>query len=435
MFSEKLLQYIWKHRLFNAGALSTTDRERLQVISPGTWNTNAGPDFLNARVKIEDTLFAGNVELHTRASDWIRHGHSSDKRYHNLILHVVYENDIIDRHYLPNRIPVLELRERIPGILLERYNRLMQSTENILCAPQLGRVDNLIWVNWKDRLLIERWQQKTALFGQWMEETNNNWEETFYRAIARNLGLPVNGDAFVALACSVPLKILARHKDNPFQLEALLFGQAGMLNRTWKEDYPKQLKEDYLFLKNKYSLTPMRPHLWKWMRMRPSAFPSVRLAQFAALICHSSHLFSKILETREVDDVFEWFNVAASDYWDTHYSFSNKEAAGAKVKKQKKRMGKTVIGNILINTICPMLAMYDKFQLHNEYLDRALEWMKTLPPEKNRYTREWEALQVANISAWDSQALLHLTRNYCMEKRCLECAIGHKILRTDRTRP
>lgn len=429
LFSEKLMQYVWLHGLFNQGKLQTTSGEGISIISPGTWNTDSGPDFLNARIRIGETLLAGNVELHLCSSDWIKHGHSKDKNYKNLILHVVYENDAIDSGSLPAHVPTLELEGRIPGILLDRYNSLMQHEGNILCGGQLENMNGITWVSWKDRLLVERWQQKTALFDSLMDNNQNNREETFYVAIARNFGLPVNGDAFMALATSLPLKYLTRHKNNLFQLEAFLFGQAGMLNETFKEEYPNGLKEEYRFLKNKYSLIPMQTHLWKWMRMRPSAFPSVRIAQFAALIHRSSHLFSRILETKEINGAFDLLNVQASSYWDTHYRFLKRGDEEQANRPQKKSLGKSMIQNILINTICPMLAKYDQFQLNHSYLDRAFEWMKILPSENNRYTREWEAIGIENESAWDSQALLQLTRGYCMEKRCLDCAIGNKILR------
>lgn len=423
IFTEKLLQYLWLHRLFNIHDLQTVSGESLQIIFPGTWNTNAGPDFLNARIRVGKTLLAGNIELHLKTSDWIKHGHSSDQHYKNLILHVVYECDVTGADVLPPHVPTLELKGRIPGLLLEGYTRLMQQGGTILCAGQLDRVNELSWISWKDRLLVERWQQKTALFSGWMEKNQNNWAETFYVALARNFGLPVNGDAFEAVARSVPLKVISHHKHQLFEVEALLFGQAGMLDGSFKEEYPIRLKEEYLFLQKKYDLHPVKPHLWRWLRMRPSAFPSVRLAQFAALIHRSSHLFSKILETQSVKDLQDMFRVKVSPYWDTHYRFS--QQAGFR----KKELGKSMIENLLINTICPILAMYDRFQLKGDYLERAFQWMKTLPPENNRYTREWMKLNIANKSAWDSQALLQLTRQYCMEKRCLECMIGNKILR------
>lgn len=433
LLSEKLLQYVWLHRIFNAHNLRTTKGESLRILSPGTWNDNAGPDFLDARIQVGDTLLAGNVELHLKASDWIKHKHDNNMHYKNLILHVVHESDVDEDDLLPHHVPALELQGRIPRLLLQRYANLMQHDGNIFCAGQLNVVDDLTWFSWKDRLLVERWQQKTALFAQWMKENQNNWEETFYKALARNFGMPVNGDAFEALSGSLPLKVITLHKHNLLQTEALLFGQAGMLNEKFREEYPKKLQEEYQFLQKKYQLTPIKPNLWKWMRMRPSAFPSVRIAQFATLIHQSSHLFSRILETTEVKSIYQMFDVSASAYWDNHYHFikHNEIAKDDKAPLGKgKNLGENMIESILINTICPMLAMYDRFQLHGNYLDRAFQWMRTLPSENNRYTREWEKLNIPNASAWDSQTLLHLTKNYCMEKRCLECAVGNKILRS-----
>lgn len=424
IFNEKLLQYLWQHRLFNVHDLRTVSGEPLQIQAAGTWNTNAGPDFLNARIRVGKTLLAGNVELHLKTSDWIKHGHGKDNHYKNLILHVVYECDITNDDELPPHVPALELKGRIPGLLLERYNRLMQRGGLILCAEQLDRVTGLDWLSWKDRLLVERWQQKTALFSGWMENNQNNWAETFYYALARNFGLPVNGDAFEAVARSLPLKLISTYKHHLFKTEALLFGQAGMLEGNFREEYPSGLKEEYLFLQKKHTLQPVKPHLWRWLRMRPSAFPSLRLAEFAALIHRSSHLFSKILETETVKALREEFRVTASAYWNTHYRFDQQ------THFKKKELGHNMIESLMINTICPMLAMYDRFQLSGKYLERAFQWMKTLSPENNRYTREWTKLDIANKSAWDSQALLQLTRRYCMDKRCLECVIGNKILRT-----
>lgn len=432
LLSEKLLQYVWLHRAFNTHDLRTTKGESITIISPGTWNRNAGPDFLDARIQVENTLLAGNIELHLKASDWIKHGHDNNNHYKNLILHVVHESDLNEEDLLPHYVPAVELQGRIPGILLERYTNLMQHDGNILCAGQLNMVDDLTWLSWKDRLLVERWQQKTTLFSQWMDENQNNWEETFYKALARNFGVPVNGDAFESLSTSLPLKIVTLHKHNIMQTEALLFGQAGMLTEKFREEYPQKLQQEYQFLQKKYQLTPVKPHLWKWMRMRPSAFPSIRIAQFAALIHQSSHLFSKILETSEVKSIYQMFDVSAPDYWDNHYHFikhNEKAKEGQTTPKRKKNLGKNMVENILINTICPILAMYDRFQLNGNYLDRAFQWMRTLPCENNRYTREWEKINIPNSSAWDSQALLHLTKNYCMGKRCLDCSVGNKILR------
>lgn len=421
--SEQLLQYLWLHRMYNTGDLKTESGETLQILKPGIWNKNAGPDFLNGKVKVGDTVLAGHIEMHLKASDWIKHGHAGDPRFKNLILHVVYESDLLNDPLLPQNVPTLVLKGRIPGLILEKYSRLMLQGGHILCKGQLDHVRELTWISWKDRLLVERWQQKTTLFSEWMEENKNDWAQTFYRALARNFGLPVNGAAFEAVACSLPLKLLARYKNRLSELEALLLGQAGMLKDRFKDDYPRALQKTYHFLQKKHHLTPVQPHLWKWARMRPSAFPPLRLAQFAALINHSSHLFSTVLETTDVRSFRKLFQVEVSPYWDTHYRFEKISA------RKKKKFGKSMIDNILINTVCPMLAMYDQFQLKGHYLDRAFQWMKTLPPENNRYTREWEKAGESNQSAWDSQALLQLFKNYCLEKKCLECAVGAQLLK------
>ncbi len=424
--SEQLLQYIWLHRKYNSGELKTESGEPLQIIAPGNWNKNAGPDFLNGKIKVGNTILAGHIEIHIKTSDWIKHGHTGDEHYQNLILHVVYEADITQHKELPKNVPTLVLKERISRLLLEKYTHLMQQEGEILCADQLDKIKPISWVNWKDRLLVARWQQKTSLFSGWMEENNNDWASTFYNALARNFGLPVNGNAFLAVAKSLPLKILSHYKSKPFELEALLFGQSAMLEQPFEEDYPKALQKEYRFLQEKYQLKPISPYLWKWSRMRPASFPTLRLAQFSALISHSSHLFSTLLETKTLNDTKALFKTEATSYWKTHYRFDKISST------HNTQLGTNMIHNIIINTICPILAMYDSFDLKGTYLDRAFQWMRELPPEKNRLTRKWTNIGQTNTSAWDSQALLHLLKNYCVEKKCLECAIGYQLLRNKR---
>lgn len=421
--SEKLLQYLWLHRMYNPGDLETENGEKLTVLAPGTWNRNAGPDFLDGRIKVGNTLLAGHIELHLKSSDWIKHGHSADEHYNNLILHVVYEDDTGQDERLPKNVPVLVLKNRVSGLLLEKYDKLMRQSGAILCSGQLDKIKNITWISWKDRLLVERWQQKTALFTDWMEDNKNDWIQTFYLALARNFGLPVNGAAFEAVAASLPLKILQHYKNDLADLEALLFGQAGMLKERFSESYPQELQKNYQFLQKKHKLIPIQSQLWKWARMRPYSFPTLRLAQFAALIHHSSHLFSAVLETRDIQEFKNLFQIKTAAYWETHYRFEKESA------KHNTGLGQSMINNILINTVCPMLALYDRFQLNGQFLDRALQWMKTLPSENNRYTREWKAVGEACKSAWDSQALLQLFKNYCVEKKCLECAIGVQLLK------
>lgn len=421
--TEKLLHYIWVHRYYNSSELRTSEGLSIQIIHPGTWNKDAGPDFLNARIKIDRTTLAGHIELHLKSSDWIKHGHSGDIHYKNLILHVVHENDVQEHEELPKNVAVLEMKGRISGLLLEKYERLMHQEGTILCADQLDKINSLTWLSWKDRLMVERWQMKTALFAEWMNENKNDWSETFYLALARNFGLPVNGEAFLSVARSLPLHIVGHYKDKLLAMEALFFGQAGFLDQTYADTYPQHLKEQYLFLKKKHQLTPVPKHLWKWARMRPPSFPTFRLAQFAALMASYSHLFSKLLEIKDLKKVKELFKIKAASYWETHYRF------GKESPKHATHLGSGIINRILINTVCPILAMYDQFQLDGTFLDRAFGWMKELPPEHNKYTRKWEKLGIPNQNAWDSQSLLQLIKYYCTEKRCLECAIGYQLLR------
>lgn len=420
MLNENLLQFIWQYRLFNQQSLKTLDGQALQIQTPGQWNRDAGPDFLNAHIRIGPALWVGHVELHLRTSDWLRHGHQRDLRYHNLILHVVFEHDLPIQ--LPTATPILELKDRVAKLLLQRYQTLMQHQAFVPCAAQAREVPAFSWIHWKERLLIERWQQKAALLQQWLEETTYHWEEVLYRLLARNFGLPVNGDAFERLARVTPLQLLGRHKHHLPDLEALLLGQAGLLEENFTEAYPRQLQQQYLFLRKKYMLQPLPAYAWKWARLRPAHFPSLRLAQLAGLVYGTLHLFSQLLETTELGAVRKIFNTAASPYWDTHYRF---EHPGA---KRKKVLGSSTVDNLLINAVCPLLFLYGQYKEIPLLQERALRWIQELPAERNHVTRQWEGLGVTNARACDSQALLQLKKHYCDHKRCLACEVGKKIL-------
>ncbi len=424
LLSEKLLQYIWRFGLYNARSLETLAGERLEVIFPGLYNANGGPDFLHAKIRIGGTVLAGNIELHLQSSGWFRHHHDRDKQYRNVILHVVFEND---REAIAGdrmKIPVLELKDRIAKILLRRYGTLMGQKGAIPCAGQIGQADELTWESWKDRLLAERWEEKTAVFRNWLKENNYDWEEIFYRALGRNFGMPVNTAPFEGLVRSLPLKLLAKHSNNPVQIAALLFGQAGMLENDFREAYPLQLQQEYYFLRKKYRLEAATLYPWQWLRMRPSNFPTIRIAQFAALISRSPRLFSILQEAENPRDLYRLLRVKPDDYWQTHYRF---EQASSPVSKAP---GLTSLQNIVINTISPMLYLYGRERSIEQFGERAFQFLVQMPGEKNRITREWKEVEVSAKNARDSQALLHLKKNYCDEKRCLECAVGNKILLT-----
>ena len=418
--NEKLLQYIWQFQCFNLNRLQSTDGEAILIIQPGTSNSNQGPDFKDAKIKIADTTWAGHVELHILSSDWQAHKHSSDENYKNVILHVVWQNNID----LQLPFPVLELHDKVPKVLLCRFDELMQATDFIPCQHTLQLVTPIIWDSWKQRMLVERLQDKSTLVQAYLQLNNNNWEETFWWLLAKNFGLKVNSATFEKIARSLPVNLLAKHKNQIHQLEALLFGQASLLTGNFNDDYMVMLQKEYHFLQKKYQLKQVKEPLF-FLRMRPSNFPTVRLAQLAMLVHKSSHLFSKIKEAESIKTVKKLLDVTANDYWHYHYMPDEQSAY------KEKNMGTQMIDNILINTIIPTLFTYGFLLNETVYKERALQWMEQVTAEKNSITKGFEAIGVANKNAFDSQALLQLKNNYCNKKRCLECAIGNKILRSN----
>jgi hypothetical protein len=416
--TEQLLQYIWQFQYFNLHDLTTAEGERITIINRGTHNKNQGPDFLKATIKITDTTWVGNVELHVNASQWEGHGHSGDKNYKNIILHVVWKND--KKSYLP--FPVLELQGRVSKLLLGRYNELMKTGVFIPCEKNIHQADHITWMVWKERLLVERLQEKSAIVLQYFAESTNHWEEVFWWLLAKNFGARVNGEAFEKIARSLPVNILAKHKNQVQQLEAMLLGQAGLLQGNFTDPYIKMLQKEYTFLQKKYRLTAINVPVHQ-LRMRPSSFPAVRLAQLAMLVHQSSHLFSKIIAVKDVKELKQLLDITANDFW--HYHYVTGEAS---VYKEKK-LGVQMVENIIINTIAPVLFAYAQHTGDYQYKDKALQWLEKIPAEKNTITKSYAALGVEIKTALDSQALIQLKNNYCHHKRCLECAVGNKILK------
>jgi Protein of unknown function (DUF2851) len=414
--NERLLQFIWQHQYFNKEQLQTNTGETVQVIFQGSYNTNQGPDFLNARISIGNIQLAGTVELHLRTRDWQAHGHTGDEHYNNVILHVVWEHDGTDDEI------VLELKGRVANSLLNRYTELMQQQEQIPCKHFLNSISDLVWISWKERLMAERMQQKTNHIYLLLQQTNRHWEEVFWRMLSRNFGTPLNSDALEAVAQSIPVSILAKHKNQIHQLEALLLGQAGLLESDFEDAYAVMLQKEYRYLKKKHGLQLIHQPL-HFLRMRPSNFPTVRLAQLAMLVHQSSHLFSKLMEAESLNDIKKMFNVTANDFWHTHYTLH--EASAFK----KKNLGVTMVENILINTIVPMLFVYAAEHDAPQIQQKAINWLQQLSKENNRITRLWEDAEAPHTNAFDSQALLYLKKQYCDVKRCLNCAVGNSILK------
>ncbi|TAL42699.1 MAG: DUF2851 family protein [Chitinophagaceae bacterium] len=416
--TERLLQFIWQFQYFNKTELTVTAGEDLNIIFPGGFNTNQGPDFSEAKIKIGKTTWVGNIELHIKTSDWKKHNHDGDKNYNNVILHVVWEDD--DE---TNTVPILELKQRVSKILLSRYEELMSSVSFIPCKNSINTVKEITWQSWKERLMAERLTRKAKTVETYLQQNNYHWEETFWWLLARNFGMKVNAEAFEQVAKSIPVNILAKHKTRIHQLEALLLGQAGLLDKNFKEDYPAMLKKEYRFLKSKYLLQPINSTVF-FLRMRPSNFPTIRLAQLAALVQNSAHLFSKIKEAKTISEITKWFDITANDYWNYHYRFEETSPF------KKKKPGMTMISNIVINTVAPVLFAYGQFHNEQKYKDKALRWLEETAAETNSITKGFQNLGIENKNARDSQALIELKNEYCGKKRCLDCAVGNAILKS-----
>ncbi len=422
--TEDFLHYLWKYRLLKPN-LQLVTGEECEIIDVGMHNLNAGPDFFNARIKIDDTIWAGNVEIHLRSSDWFAHKHHKDKAYENVILHVVGQNDQTLYGKDGKELPTLIISEQIHPAMYERYLDFMTNRNWVACEKLLKRVDRFVINNWLDRMMIERLEQKASEIQSQLHFNNNNWEKTFYEFTARSFGFKVNALPFDLLAKSLPLACLGKHKNNLIQIEAMLFGQAGMLDNNFKDNYPNQLKKEYLFLKKKYRFTPLDSHIWRFMRLRPSNFPTIRIAQFSNLVFKSSHLFSKILDADSLKEIVTLFNLTVSDYWQDHYLFDKPSA------RRSKNFGITAIQLIIINTVIPFLFVYGKTRSEQAIVDKSLRFLDQLPGESNTIIKKWESLGMGVRTAFNTQALIELKTNYCNHKKCLECAIGNDLLKQE----
>jgi hypothetical protein len=446
--TESFLHYIWKFKLFTKNNLKTSNGEEVQIIKGGEHNTNAGPDFFNAKIKIGDTLWAGNVEIHIKSSNWNEHKHQFDAAYNNTILHVSFEHDTEVVNHLGITIPAIELKTLIDPKVIAQYHSLQKSYEFIPCEKSLSsfladRQANLQKDNssqkpsslsaiggegwgeafWFDRMLIERLERKATEIKQLLLHTNNNWEETLYISLARNFGFHINADAFEMLAKSIPLAAIQKHKNEITQIEALLFGQAGLLKEEYTDHYTRILSREHHVLSAKFNLKPLDHSVWKFLRLRPSNFPTIRIAQFAQLLHKKDNLFSEIIEAENVNTLLNLLTASVSDYWNRHYLFDRM------VKYSQKSLGTASAELIIINTIAPFLFVYGQQKHKDTYKDKALKLLEQLKPEKNSIIENWEQLGVKVDNAYQSQALLQLKNEYCSHKKCLSCSIGNLLFK------
>lgn len=423
--SESFLHYIWQFQYFNRSDLKTTDGETVHVLHPGMLNTHAGPDFFNTRIKIGQMEWVGSAEIHINSSGWMDHNHDSDAAYENVVLHVVWKNDKPVRRKDGSFIPTLELKSRISDQLLLDYKQLVNSPEDIPCSGTFHTVPGIIKTSMLDKALLRRLEMKAVSINEMFTRNNQDWEETCYQLLAKNFGFKVNADPFLQLARSIPYKVLLKHADKSLQVESVLFGQAGFLDDKAGDDYHKLLQREHAFLSTKYNLAEKKLHKsqWRFLRLRPSNFPTIRLAQLSTLIHNQKNIFSRILEASTYPELKKIFNVRQSEYWLHHYKLSVRHEDAIP------GIGDMSIDNILINTVAPLLVAYGRSKDEQEWIDRAVAILQQVPAEDNAITRRWLSLGQGVTTAFESQALIELYNNLCQKKRCLDCNIGASILK------
>ena len=425
--SEDFLYFLWQFQYFEKTNLQTSAGEALQILSVGQRNTNAGPDFLNGRVLIDGLEWVGNVEMHLRSSDWHRHTHTHDRAYDSVVLHVVWENDETIQRPDGTCVPTLALKPLTSRQLLYQYRNLVESKEVIPCANQFSAVAEIQKRVMLDRVLMQRLQRKAEVVHEMLIRNQQDWEETAYQLLAQNFGFKINAEPMLRLAQGLPLKVLQKHRDNLTQVEALILGQSGLLPEIETTDeYVHTLGREYDFLATKYSLKShqLLAHEWKFLRLRPANFPTVRLAQLAALVQRQPSLFSLFIHTENLKTLEDTLRVKQSLYWQKHYQFL-KEAAG-KVPV----LGKGSVENIVVNTVVPLLVAYSEAKDNRAFLEKAMELLEQLPSEQNHITDMWTSLGLKSKTSFDSQAVIELYNHFCLEKRCLNCSIGTALLKS-----
>jgi Protein of unknown function (DUF2851) len=423
--TESFLHYIWQLQYFRKDELKTSSGETIHILHTGTHNADAGPDFSNARIRIGELEWRGSVEIHIKASGWNDHKHSTDEAYEKVVLHVVWENDKPVHRTDGSSMPTLELKNRVANALWGRYRSLYTSAESIPCASHWRLVPDLNKLSMLDKALMQRLQSKTGHVKELLAKNGNNWEQTCYQLLCKNFGFKVNADPMLRLAELLPHKMLLKHFDKPIQVEALLFGVGGFLDNAEADDYTDLLKREYDLLRKKYSLDgrQMNAAQWKFLRLRPANFPTVRIAQLAAVLTKENALFSKILEVESYKQVHALLSTEHSKYWQTHYQF------GKVAKTKTPSLGDASIQNIIINTITPLLTAYGKIHDEESYVYIAVNLLQNIPAENNKIVRQWADLEQKVNNAFDSQALIELYNNFCMKRRCLECKVGSYLVK------
>ena len=428
---EALLHYCWKHRLFPLRPLETTDHRSVEVIDPGLHNRHAGPDFFNAKVKIDGTLWVGNVEIHDKASDWFAHGHDHDPAYDNVVLHVCGKIDAVARTSSGLVPPQMQLS--VPQHVAEHYEELLRTDHYPPCYRIIPNLSKLLIHSWMSALQTERLEQKTEAIKQRVKFCDGSWEAGYFVTVARNYCFGVNSDAFEAWAKSIPLHAVDHHRDNLLQVEAIFMGQAGLLDlqavperyqqAALNEGYFARLRNEYLYLAHKFGLTPIDHKLWKFLRMRPQNFPHIRISQLAYLYYSRRAGLSQLVECENVAALSDALSTQVTPYWETHYVFGSESA------KNGKHLSPFSINLLIINTAVPMLFAYGRYKGNEKWCDRAFDLLEQLRAENNHIVRMWQDCGLTVDNAGDSQALIQLKKEYCDKKDCLHCRIGYEYMK------
>jgi hypothetical protein len=423
--NEEFLHWLWKYNLYDQENLFDNEKNKILVLDPGEYNRDSGPDFFNARILIAGTVWAGNVEIHTKSSHFDNHGHQNDPAFNNVILHIVSEFDKPVFNAKGEELLTAEIS--FDSSLYEKYISLVNNPYIIACQDDIRKIDKILVNHWFSSLVIERFQAKSDLILKIFSQTGNDWDESFYRILTRYFGFRVNTEPFEMLAAALPFRIIRKHTDNIFQIEALLFGTAGLLEtglfkEAISDEYYRSLIKEYAILSAKYSLQPLHGWLWKFARLRPANFPTIRLSQLAAMLSVAGGLFSRVLEATDVNQIKELFEVAASPYWDDHFVF------GKKSRNIKKNTGSLAGDILLINAVIPMIFVYGQSRDCQNRSERALSFLENIGPEDNIITSEWREAGILAESAFYSQALIQLRNEYCKKRKCLDCRIGNRII-------
>jgi hypothetical protein len=420
---EDFLHYVWQHRHYDFLQAKTTRGQPVEVLFPGYHNHDAGPDFLQAVVTIDGVRWIGSVEIHCRSSDWMRHRHQYDDKYKSVILHVVYEHDM--EIFLSGQevVPTMELRDKIPREMYDRYERLVSRQDRLLCRWCLADMDSLIVQNQLSKVLVERMTERQHRYLAMQESCQKDWKELIYRVLAIGFGCKKNAMAFELMAQSLPYRIVRAHHSSQVQIYALLFGQSGMLDGAEGDDYVEKLRYEYDYLRYKYALSPIGAHQWNWLRLRPQNFPSLRLAQFAQLLYETGDLQCERVLQAPFPQLRQWLSVVPDAYWETHYQL------GKPTVEHASGVGASTADLLIINTIVPLRFCYARFFGDDAMQEDALALLERVGYEDNILTRVFKESGFPCRSSYDSQAQIELLEHYCEQKRCLDCSIGEKIVR------